>query len=479
MSSNEKLSEALRYNAEKIRSSVESGSEISVVTHIDADGITSGSIIGWALSRLGARFSVRAVPDMNASVIHSMKAEARDFYIITDLGGGWALDLKKALGDKWLIIDHHEISKEEIMTDDGSQILNAWRFEIDGGRQVSAGGMAYMMANAMDRKNRDLARIAIVSAVGDRQDQGEKKSFLGLNAEILKTAESLDLVKVDLDVMLVGRETRPLHEALAFTSDPYIEGLTWNREACRTVLMDAGLELKDNGRWRVLAEFSQEEKSAILEAVAKHIATSGKGDSAVIEHLIGYVYTLVTEETRSQLRDARGFSTMLNACGRIGKSGVGIAICLGDRNEMLSAGEEIMSTYRTTLRNYITTIFADKWRIADDGRTIFINGDGLVAEDMLGAVSSLLSGSPTLGERLVFVRTLASDGTYKFSSRKTSGVNMGPNLGVMMRQIAETCGGTGGGHSAAAGCRIPSNVLDSFIASIKAATNDPQFAASS
>ena len=479
MSSNERLSEALRLNSEKIRSAVENGSEISVVTHIDADGITSGSIIGLALSRLGARFSVRAVSDMNASVICKMKSEARDFYIITDLGGGWALDLKKALGEKWLIIDHHEISKEEVMTDDGSQILNAWRFEIDGGRQVSAGGMAYMMASAIDRKNRDLAKIAVVSAVGDRQDQGEKKSFLGLNSEILKTAESLGLVKVDLDIMLVGRETRPLHEALAFTSDPYIEGLTWNREVCRTVLMDAGLVLKDNGRWRVLAEFSQEEKSAILGAVAKHVATSGKGNSAVIGDLIGYVYTLVAEETRSQLRDARGFSTMLNACGRIGKSGVGIAICLGDRNEMLSAGEEIMSTYRTTLRNYITTILADKWRIADDGRTVFVNGDGLVAEDMLGAVSSLLSGSPTLGERLVFVRTLASDGSYKFSSRKTLGVTMAPNLGIMMRHIAETCGGTGGGHSAAAGCRIPSNVLDSFIASIKAATNDPQFAASS
>ncbi|HEV8387948.1 MAG TPA: DHH family phosphoesterase [Nitrososphaera sp.] len=479
MSSNEKLSEALRNNSEKIRTAVENGNEISVVTHIDADGITSGSIIASALSRLGARFSVRAVPDMNASVIEKMMAEARDFYIITDLGGGWALDLRKALGDKWLIVDHHEISKEEIMTDDGSQILNAWKFAIDGGKQVSAGGMAYLVANAIDRKNRDLARLAVVSAVGDRQDQGEKKSFMGLNSEILKTAESLGLVKVDLDIMLVGRETRPLHEALAFTSDPYIEGLTWDREACRMALMDSGLKLKDKGRWRVLAEFSQEEKSAILDAVAKHVATSGKGDSNIVGDLIGYVYTLVTEETRSQLRDARGFSTMLNACGRIGKSGVGIAICMGDRYEMLSAGEEILGTYRTTLRNYITTIFADKWRIADDGRTVFVNGDGLVAEDMLGAVSSLLSGSPTLGQRLVFVRTLASDGTYKFSSRKTIGATMGPNLGIMMRHVAETCGGTGGGHSAAAGCRIPSNVLDSFIARVKAATNDPHFAASS
>jgi RecJ-like exonuclease len=279
--------------------------------------------------------------------------------------------------------------------------------------------------------------------------------------------------------MLVGRETRPVHEALAFTSDPYIEGLTWNREACHKLLQEAGLRLRDNGRWRVLAEFSQDEKSAILDAIAKHVATSVKGSGDIVGDLIGYVYTIVSEEGRSQLRDARGFSTMLNACGRIGKSGVGISVCMGDRKEMLAEAEEIIAKYRTTLRNYVTTIFADKWRVADDGKYVFVNGDGLVAEDMLGAVSSLLSGSPTIGERLVFVRTLAHDGSYKFSSRKTIGVVSGPNLGLMMRHVAETCGGTGGGHSAAAGCRIPSHVLESFIAGIKAAANDPQFATSS
>jgi RecJ-like exonuclease len=217
----------------------------------------------------------------------------------------------------------------------------------------------------------------------------------------------------------------------------------------------------------------------MLDAIAKYVATSAKGGSDIIGDLIGYVYTILSEETRSQLRDARGFSTMLNACGRIGKSGVGISVCMGDRNQMLTEAEEIMGRYRTMLRNYITTIFADKWRVADDGKSIFVNGEGLVAEDMLGAVSSLISGSPTIGERLVFVRTLTNDGSYKFSSRKTMGLASGPNLGIMMRHVAENCGGTGGGHSAAAGCKIPSNVLESFIASIKAAANDPQFATAS
>src|SRR6185295_8849870 len=122
----------------------------------------------------------------------------------------------------------------------------------------------YMVASALDKKNRDLSCVAVVSAVADRQDQGEKKSFVGLNTEILKTAQSLGLVSVDLDIMLTWRETRPLHEALAHTSYPYSDGLTWNKEACHALLKNAGIQLTDNGRWRVLAEISQEEKSAVL-----------------------------------------------------------------------------------------------------------------------------------------------------------------------------------------------------------------------
>jgi len=474
----DRLTDALKHFCEKVRSTVEGGNEVAIITHLDADGITSGSIMAMALRRMGARFSLRTVSDLNSSVVEKMKADGRDFYVITDLGGGWASHLRKALGDKWVIIDHHEITEEEILTDDGGQILNPWKFGIDGGREVSAGGMAYMVASALDFKNRDLSAIAVVSAVADRQDQGDKKSFFGLNAEILKTAQSLGLVSVDLDIILTGRETRPVHEALAYTLFHYIDGLTWNTEACYLLLKNAGIKLKDDSsRWRALAEFSQEEKSTIVEAVAKFVDSSDKRVSDILlNDLIGYVYTLSREDKRSQLRDAREFSTMLNACGRIGKAGVGIAMCMGDRNMALSAGEEIMDLYKMTLRNNISTIFSEKWRLADDGKTTFVNGDGILEEGMIGAVSTLLSGSPSLRGRLLFVRTLAKEGTYKFSSRKCLDCKSQANLGVIMRQCSNALNGAGGGHSAAAGCSIPSYALDDFIAGIKAETNDPKFA---
>jgi RecJ-like exonuclease len=148
---------------------------------------------------------------------------------------------------------------------------------------------------------------------------------------------------------------------------------------------------------------------------------------------------------------------------------------MGDRNAILTEGEEIMTNYANTLRNYISVIYTEKWRQIDDGKSVFINGEGILAEDILGAVSSLLSGSPTLGGRLLFVRTLTKDGSYKFSSRKCLGCKYGTNLGLIMRHCSESAGGSGGGHVAAAGCRVPSSHLEYFLQNVRNAINDARF----
>jgi RecJ-like exonuclease len=473
--------QALKAFCDKIEYMVENEKEISIISHLDADGIASGSIISSALARLGAKCAIRTVSDMTLNVLEQMRYENHDFYIITDLGGGMANEFNQALDNRWAIIDHHQIPEHEISIDDNNnQILNAWKYGIDGGKEISAGGMAYMVATTLDRKNKNLSPIAIVSALADRQDQGEKKSLFGLNSEIVKTAQSLRLISMDLDLMFTGRETRPIHEALAYTAFPYIEGLTWATESCYAVIKNAGIKMSNNGRWRVLSEISQDEKNIILNAIADYVVNSSKNKEVnIIDNLIGYTYTLINEDQRSLLRDAREFSTMLNACGRIRKAGVGIGICMGDRNDLLNEGEKIVTKYRTTLRNYISSIFVEKWRMIDNGKSIFINGEGLLAEDMLGAISSLLSGSPTLGGRLVFVRTLTNDGFYKFSSRKSLGSTSKSDLGLIMRYCSGSVGGSGGGHSSAAGCRIPSVRLEEFLSAVRNAILDAKFTAAS
>ena len=452
------LDDALDNFENKISDCIKSGKSIFVVTHIDCDGITSGSIITKALIRAGAKCTIRTFPEINKNVIANLQKDARDFHVITDLGGGFAKDLDEKLGDNWFVLDHHQIPKEEFEND---RVINAWKYGIDGGTQISAGGMAFLAAKKLDNRNSDLAAIAVVSALGDRQDQGEKKSFTGQNAEIASIAKNAGQLNIDLDLLLAGRETRPLPDALAFTSQPFIEGLTWSRDACFSLLSSAKIKLKEGARWRVPAELTEEEKRTVIEAITKY--TTGKNATEIMSELIGYTYTFPKEDKRSFLRDCREFSTMLNSCGRIHRAGVGIAICMGDRTKMLQEGEKILSDYRKMIRDYMNVLSTERWRIADSEKCVMVNGEGLIPETMTGTISSLIAGSPKNVGKIVILRTNGEEGTVKFSSRKSMGCKSKVNLSALMREGAEKFEGVGGGHDMAAGARIAKDKLDGFL----------------
>ncbi len=452
------LQEHLSNFRDKVKDSIKNKKHILVTTHIDCDGITSGSIITNALIRAGAKCTVRTTNEFNANLIQKLKKDENDFHIITDLGGGFGKDIGENLDDDWFVLDHHEIPEEE---HEFPNIINAWKFGIDGGREICAGGMAYLAATSLDKKNRDLSAIAVISAIGDRQDQGEKKSFIGKNLEILETAKKLGLIEVDLDLLLVGRETRPLPDSLAFTSQPFIQGLTWNRDACLALLNSSGIDLKEGSRWRVLADLSQDEKRSILESIAKY--ATGKDATEIMGEFIGYTYTFPREDRRSFLRDAREFSTLLNSCGRIEKSGIGIAICMGDRNKMLREGEKVLLEYRHKIRDYMNILTNERWRINNTENYVLVNAEGLVPETMTGTISSLIAGSPKNSGKIIFLRTDSSEGMIKFSSRKSNGCKSGVNLSFLMKNGAERFDGIGGGHDAAAGAKITKDKLDEFL----------------
>jgi len=454
----ETLQESLSFFKDKISDCIKSKKSILVTTHIDCDGLTSGSIITKALIRAGARCTVRTSKEFSKNVIDSLKKDTRDFHIITDLAGGFADKLDQSLGENWIVLDHHQIPQQEY---DNKKVINAWKYGIDGGSEICAGGMSYLAAMALDEKNSDLSAIAVVSALGDRQDQGERKSFVGKNFEIASTAKEEGLLEMDLDLLLVGRETRALPDALAFTSQPFMEGLTWNRDACLSLLNSSGIQLKDGGRWRVPAELNDEEKRLIIQTITKFI--SGKNATEIMSELIGYTYTFPREDKRSFLRDGREFSTMLNSCGRISRSGVGIAICMGDRNKILKEGESILTDYRKLIREYMNILTNERWRISESETCVMVNGEGIVPEMMTGTISSLMAGSPKNAGKIIILRTDGEENTVKFSSRKSFGCKSGINLSELMRGGAEKFDGIGGGHNAAAGAKITKDKLDGFL----------------
>ncbi|MBC7129715.1 DHH family phosphoesterase, partial [Candidatus Bathyarchaeota archaeon] len=159
---------------------------IHVYSHLDADGIAAGGIIGKALQRLDGRFRIRITQWVDEKFVDEIIQENPQMVIFTDLGIEYACMLsKKSSGIKIIALDHHQINCDSI----DFLCVNPHLYGIDGARDVSGSGVAYFVAKALDASNIDLAPIAIVGALGDLQDKYDQRMLGGLNRKIVEDAE--------------------------------------------------------------------------------------------------------------------------------------------------------------------------------------------------------------------------------------------------------------------------------------------------
>ena len=438
------------------------GKKILVVTHIDADGLTSGATVFAALARKGANISLRTLPELEPKGIADLKNENFDFYIFTDLGATLVRELEESFDGRFLLIDHHQTAESDLTK---PEVVNCWLYGLDGGREASSSTMAYFFASAVDQENRDLAYLALVGAVADRQDVGQGRALIGLNQVAKEEAQSAGLVSVTKDLVFTGRETRPVHESIALTSSPFLPGLSGSKDAVLAALLQAGINIRENGRWRSLSELGSEEKMKLTEVIAGLISPSGNATETLLS-LIGEVYTLEFEDPFTPLRDAREFATLLNACGRMGEAGVGLAVCLGDRMDALASAMQVLANYRISINKAMEALTAEKSRIEDHGAVLLIRAEGIIDEKLLGPVTSILTSSPGYKDKIVVSLTNSGEGESKVSGRVGDLVKTPVNLGLVMRESAEAVNGVGGGHSMAAGAKIPSSEADAFCRSV-------------
>ena len=81
-------------------------------------------------------------------------------------------------------------------------------------------------------KRTRICRLSRSSAApGDRQDNGPGRSLAGLNRAVLQDAQEKGLITGPRYFPFHGRETRPIHEAIAMTYTPYIPGLSGAKDA--------------------------------------------------------------------------------------------------------------------------------------------------------------------------------------------------------------------------------------------------------
>jgi len=438
------------------------GKRIMVVTHIDADGLCSGSLVLAALMRKGANVALRTLPELDRPAIESLASQGYDFYIFTDLASGLVPELEASLGARFLVLDHHQAPEEDLVK---LSVVNAWAFGYDGGREACSSSVAYFFASALDPANRDLSPLAVVGSLADRQDSGPGRSLTGLNREAVMEAQAAGLLTVSPDLMFSGRETRPIHEAIALTSTPYLKGISGSKDAALALLHQSGIRLKEEGAWRTISSLSPEEKKQLTELIAGVVGGS-EGATEAIAGLVGEAYTLEYEDAYTPLRDAREFGTLLNSCGRMGESGIGVSVCLGDRTDSLAQAMKTLSDYRSGLNKALTAISAEPSKLVPRGVLVLVRGEGVVDERLLGPVLSILTSSSDLRDKVVVGSSLSGDSSLKISCRLGDSYAGSVNLGLLMREAALAVGGVGGGHDRAAGAKVPISRSEEFFNSV-------------
>jgi RecJ-like exonuclease len=438
---------------EKIVSIIKNSKNIHVVTHIDADGITAGSIAYKTLDRLGKNFSIEFIKELDKEILERLKNENHELIWFTDLGSSIASEnsINK------IITDHHACPENSNLPFH----LNPHLFGLDGSFEISGAGLTYLVSKKIDKKNVDLSSLAIVGACGDLQDRKFKKLF-GLNREILSDGEKYNFVKPKLDIRYFGRETRPIYKMLQYANDPIIPGLTGRESACMHFLQELGINIQDGDYWRKWIDLSKDERRLIISNIAKLLLTKGFGHK-ITRRIIGEVYILIQEKEGSEVHDAKEYSTLLNSTARYGKHDVGLKVCLGDRDKWFKKARNLLIGHRHNLVEGIQ--FAKEEGIIKRKYLQFFHAGSGIRDTIIGIVANMLLNSEEISKDLPLVGFAdKGEGKVKVSARATEElVEKGLNLSQAMKKAAIAFNGVGGGHNIAAGATIPKGKEEEFL----------------
>nr|MDO8117634.1 DHH family phosphoesterase [Candidatus Sigynarchaeota archaeon] len=446
---------------------------VFIITHHDADGIAAAGIMAIALGRLNIPFQARVIKQLSLkhleSILGTNTQQGSKFLIFTDFGSN-QLDflVKHANPSHVLIVDHHPVHGADAEATRGMLHVNPVMFGINGETDVSGAGVAYFFAKALHPANEVLAPLAIVGALGDGQDVGDNSSLVGLNRTILDDGKRLGLVAETIDIKVSGRYNRPVHLALANTTEPFFPGLSGDENACVDFLKKLKIPLVSSGdKQRTVADLAKEEKSTLVSSLIEWSLKHGVNPNSV-KNVIGNIYIAEKEDPTTNLKDLREFASILNACGRLGKGGIGLGIAMGDRMEIFLEGQQYINDFKAKIANFMTWIKRTDAIKKHDNLQILEGGE-YIDDAMTGTVVGMLLDAKQMSDNLPILgwACLKEDSKIVKISMKAKRdlVQKGLNLGsAMQKTVLEMeldipCGG----NASAASIEIPKINMERFI----------------
>jgi len=427
--------------------------DVTIISHIDADGITSEAILSQALEREGITVKSVFVRQLEPLTMHQVPDDP-SYKIFTDLGAGQQnlLEERGLDSEKVLIIDHHV-----------SQPCDTEYFQLNciphGYLKLSAAGLTYMVARQLDPDNRDLAKIAVIGNVGDMMAR-EHCGLTGPAREIVEDGVAHGSILVrQHDLNCYGTSTRLLHVCLAYNDDPFITGISNNVNGARRFLKKIGIKGKNGHRDLIWEGLPFEDRKKVMSALVEQLMANGEP----FERLFCETYLFPEETAGEPLRNAQEFSTVLNACGRWARPDIGEAICRGDRSIAYREAKKMLTNHRAVIRDLLQYILDTG--VVEITHLQHIHIGNRYPDTIVGIGAGMALSKLNWQKPILIMCELPEDPTLIKASMRTTErvVSRGVDLQDVVNKVSAELGGSGGGHKIAAGAYIPRGSEERFV----------------
>ena len=444
----------LERDVQRAADRISEADSVTIISHIDADGISTESILAQALAREGIPATSVFVRQLEPMAMRHVPKDD-SLKLFTDLGAGQQILLSDhgLDADDVLIIDHH------VSQPCGTAYpqVNCLDFGIT---RMSAAGIAYMVARAIDSANTDLAKLAVVGNVGDMMAR-ENCGLVGPAREIVQDGvEYGNIIVQRADLNCYGISTRPLHVCLGRCDDPYIDGISNSVTRALRFLERLGVTLKTpRGGWLVWEEVPLDDRRTIISALTQQLVAHGRE----ADRLLAETYIFPDEPERTALRNASEYATLLNACGRWAKPKVGGRICRGLRGDAYREAEYMLAHHRSVIRGLLQYIL--ETGVTELSHLQYIHTGDRFPDTIVGIGAGMALSKLNWKKPIMVLAAMVDEPDVTKVSMRTNewALARGVDLQAALVEASATVGGAGGGHRIAAGAFIPHDTEEEFI----------------
>ena len=419
-----------------LREHIEKDSVIRIISHNDADGISSAAVIANALAEENVQFHTSCIPRLKEDIVNQLRHEKYDLFIFSDMGSAFVNEFNTYKHDV-IIADHHQVNDTE--SESNVVHINPHLFGIDGSKYLCGAGSSYLAVRELRKKH--LAYFALVGAFGDMQGQG---GFTGVNKLILDDALESGVLEIHEDLKIVSKASEPIFKSLAYTFSPPLPGISGDLEGAQ-----AFLEKRNLSYGIKFTDLEDEEKDLLKDALMN-----------INPDIFGDCYTVPKEVPL--LRDLEEYSYILDACGKNKKQGLGLSIALGEKDKALDAALRLQRQYRDQIVKGLEWIKREGAVQLSDIQYLY--SEDKVLKSVMGTIASIGLSVELLDNSKPVIGMSRLHNDIKISGRTTREmVSKGVDLGSALRDSSNNFGGQGGGHDIAAGAMIPFESKDNFL----------------